>query len=215
MRAVSRLPADSGGGFLSNRRLAEGTNIRTATLYPAAIDTELLDTITETAEGMQGLRDTLPIPPERIARVVAFALDMPEDTMVSEIAVGPGKPPWWGRWGRARALRYGSGRSDRRSCLSRRAFPLTSPGDVTERQGRRLRPDGAGAVSSVRHDATPRPRRPRRGLHRRTAPRRYAEAPRGFAGWPRSGRMSGGGHPARMGAGGGAVDKFLCLPLRS
>merc|ERR1712078_829752 len=54
----------------------EGTNIRTATLYPAAINTELLDTITDkrTAEGMQGLYDTYGIAPERVAEVVAFAL---------------------------------------------------------------------------------------------------------------------------------------------
>ena len=75
---------------------AEGTNIRTATLYPAAISTELLDTITDkqTAEGMQGLYDTFAISPERIADVVAFALDMPEDTTVSEFTVGPARQPW-------------------------------------------------------------------------------------------------------------------------
>ncbi|RLQ89184.1 SDR family oxidoreductase [Notoacmeibacter ruber] len=74
----------------------EGTNIRTATLYPAAINTELLDTITDkqTAEGMQGLYDTYGISPDRIADVVAFALDMPEDTTVNEFTVGPAKQPW-------------------------------------------------------------------------------------------------------------------------
>ena len=75
---------------------AEGTNIRTATLYPAAINTELLGTITDeqTAEGMKGLYDTFGISPERIADVVAFALAMPEDTTVSEFTVGPAKQPW-------------------------------------------------------------------------------------------------------------------------
>lgn len=70
---------------------AEGTNIRTATLYPAAINTELLGTITDqrTAEGMRGLYETHGISPDRIASVVAFALDLPEDTTVNEFTVGP------------------------------------------------------------------------------------------------------------------------------
>ena len=74
----------------------EGTNIRTSTLYPAAIRTELLDTITDqqTAAGMQGLYDAMAISPERIADVVAFALDLPEDTAVNEFTVGPAKQPW-------------------------------------------------------------------------------------------------------------------------
>ncbi|MAB00408.1 MAG: oxidoreductase [Stappia sp.] len=74
----------------------EGTNIRTATLYPAAINTELLDTITDkrTAEGMQGLYDTYGIAPERVAEVVAFALDLPADTTVNEFTVGPANQPW-------------------------------------------------------------------------------------------------------------------------
>ena len=75
---------------------AEGTNIRTATLYPAAINTELLGTITDqrTAEGMRGLYETHGISPDRIASVVAFALDLPEDTTVNEFTVGPANQPW-------------------------------------------------------------------------------------------------------------------------
>ncbi|TDH37770.1 SDR family oxidoreductase [Pseudohoeflea suaedae] len=75
---------------------AEGTNIRTATIYPAAINTELLGTITDekAAEGMKELYDAYGIAPERIADVVAFALDMPEDTTVNEFTVGPARQPW-------------------------------------------------------------------------------------------------------------------------
>lgn len=74
----------------------EGTNIRTATIYPAAISTELLGTIShkQSAEAMQGLYDALSIPPERVADVVAYALDLPEDTTVSEFTVGPARQPW-------------------------------------------------------------------------------------------------------------------------
>ena len=74
----------------------ENTNIRTAAIYPAAINTELLGTITDeqTAEGMKGLYATFGISPDRIAEVIAFALDMPEDTTVNEFTVGPSKQPW-------------------------------------------------------------------------------------------------------------------------
>lgn len=74
----------------------EGTNIRTATIYPAAINTELLDTITDPAasEGMRALYDQYGISPDRIASVVAYALGLPEDTTVSEFTVGPANQPW-------------------------------------------------------------------------------------------------------------------------
>ncbi|MFK5280614.1 oxidoreductase, partial [Lacticaseibacillus paracasei] len=32
--------------------------------------------------------------PDRIAKVVEFAIDMPEDTNVSELTVGPTIQPW-------------------------------------------------------------------------------------------------------------------------
>lgn len=74
----------------------EGTNIRTATLYPAATNTELLGAIShpETAQGMTQIYERFGISPERIARVVAFAIDLPEDTTVNEFTVGPANQPW-------------------------------------------------------------------------------------------------------------------------
>lgn len=74
----------------------EGTNIRTATIYPAAINTELLDTITDrgAAEAMHGLYAKFGISPDRIADVVAFAIDAPEDTTINEFTVGPANQPW-------------------------------------------------------------------------------------------------------------------------
>ena len=74
----------------------EGTNIRTATLYPAAINTELLGTISheDTAEQMQGTYDRYQISPDRIANVVAIAIDQPEDTTINEFTVGPANQPW-------------------------------------------------------------------------------------------------------------------------
>jgi len=74
----------------------EGSRVRTATIYPAAINTELLTTISEkpTRDQMQGVYDQYGIAPERIASVVAFAIDQPEDTTVNEFTVGPANQPW-------------------------------------------------------------------------------------------------------------------------
>ncbi|MFS0942931.1 hypothetical protein IGK28_002104 [Enterococcus sp. DIV0182] len=74
----------------------EGTNIRTATIYPAAINTELLDTITDkdSLEGMTALYKKHGISPERIANIVAFAIDQPEDVNINEFTVGPTNQPW-------------------------------------------------------------------------------------------------------------------------
>ncbi|MDU1920100.1 SDR family oxidoreductase [Enterobacter sp.] len=74
----------------------EGTNIRTATLYPAAINTELLSTFSDKAslEQMQGIYDQYGISPDRVAEVVAFAIDLPDDTTVNEFTIGPANQPW-------------------------------------------------------------------------------------------------------------------------
>lgn len=74
----------------------EGTNIRTATIYPAAINTELLGQITnqDVAEKMTQLYEQYGISPERVANVVAFAIDQPEDTNVNEFTIGPTTQPW-------------------------------------------------------------------------------------------------------------------------
>ncbi|MFC6290134.1 SDR family oxidoreductase [Levilactobacillus angrenensis] len=71
----------------------EGTNIRTATLYPAAINTELLHTITDEAakQGMDQLYDAVGITPDAIARVVNFAIDQPAEVNVNEFTIYPTK----------------------------------------------------------------------------------------------------------------------------
>ena len=74
----------------------EGTNIRTTTIYPAAINTELLGTISDrgVAATMGNLYKQYGISPDRIASVVDFAIDQPEDTTISEFTVGPANQPW-------------------------------------------------------------------------------------------------------------------------
>lgn len=55
-----------------------GTNIRTATIYPAPINMELLDTITDknVSAGMTALYEQYGITPDRKANVVAFAIEV-------------------------------------------------------------------------------------------------------------------------------------------
>lgn len=74
----------------------EGTNIRTTTIYPAAINTELLNTITDEnlASGMTALYKQYGIAAERVANVVLYAINQPEDTTVNEITMGPSKQSW-------------------------------------------------------------------------------------------------------------------------
>lgn len=74
----------------------EGTNIRTATIYPAAINTELLETISDDkiAKDMGIIYKQYGISPDRVANVVAFAIDQPEDTNVNEFTIGPTIQPW-------------------------------------------------------------------------------------------------------------------------
>ncbi|AYE39092.1 SDR family oxidoreductase [Companilactobacillus zhachilii] len=71
----------------------EGTNIRTTTLYPAAINTELLHTITDkdTKKNMDAFYQQVGISPEAIARVVNFAIDQPEEVNVNEFTIYPTK----------------------------------------------------------------------------------------------------------------------------
>lgn len=74
----------------------EETNIRTTTIYPAAINTELLNTITDEniSTGMTALYKQFGIAADRVAGVVAYAIDQPEDTTVNEITMGPAKQSW-------------------------------------------------------------------------------------------------------------------------
>ncbi len=74
----------------------EGTHIRTATLYPAAINTELLEHISDkpTLESMSSLYKKHGISPDRIADVIAYALNLPADTTVNEFTIGPADQAW-------------------------------------------------------------------------------------------------------------------------
>lgn len=57
---------------------------------------KLLGTISHkaTAEGMARVYEQYGISPDRIANVVAFAIDQPEDMTINEFTVGPANQPW-------------------------------------------------------------------------------------------------------------------------
>lgn len=69
----------------------EGTHIRTTTLFPAAIDTELVNHIGEaaTAERMKNFYQVHSISPDAVASCVRFALEQPEDVDISEMTIYP------------------------------------------------------------------------------------------------------------------------------
>lgn len=69
----------------------EGTNIRCTTLYPAAINTELLNHIGDkTTQGnMQNFYKQHGISPVAVANCVNFAIDQPEDVDISEFTIYP------------------------------------------------------------------------------------------------------------------------------
>ena len=71
----------------------EGSNIRTTTIYPGAIQTELLNTIapSETKSMVEELYRKLGIQPDAIAKAVLYAVSQPEQVDVSDLVVRPSK----------------------------------------------------------------------------------------------------------------------------
>lgn len=69
----------------------EGSRIRTTTVYPGAVNTELLNTVDagEGKEMAQKLYDAVAIQPADIARAVVFAVAQPDGVDISDIAVQP------------------------------------------------------------------------------------------------------------------------------
>ncbi|MCT4457737.1 SDR family oxidoreductase [Lactiplantibacillus paraplantarum] len=71
----------------------EQSNIRTTSLYPAAINTELLHTITDAGskQRMGKQYAAVGITPDAVARVVDFAVAQPDDVNVNEFTIYPTK----------------------------------------------------------------------------------------------------------------------------
>lgn len=67
------------------------SNIRVTIVSPGAIDTELPNSVTddENKQGIDQMYDAFAVSPERIAKTIAFAINMDEDTAVNEFIVRP------------------------------------------------------------------------------------------------------------------------------
>lgn len=66
-------------------------NIRTTVISPGALDTELVDSITEldVRESVRKLTEETALPAEAFAHVVAFAISQPAEVDVNEILFRP------------------------------------------------------------------------------------------------------------------------------
>ncbi|MEH2394135.1 MAG: SDR family oxidoreductase [Nostoc sp.] len=82
-------------GAISEGLRQEVSNIRVTVISPGVTESELADSISdsEARRGMQDFRQ-IAIPPEAIARAIAFAIKQPDDVDVSEIIVRPTASPY-------------------------------------------------------------------------------------------------------------------------
>jgi NADP-dependent 3-hydroxy acid dehydrogenase YdfG len=70
-------------------RQEAGENLRVTVVSPGFVRTDFVDTVTnpEVRERLRATRDTLAIPPEAIARAIAFAVEQPATVDVGDIVV--------------------------------------------------------------------------------------------------------------------------------
>ena len=73
--------------------IMEDTNIRTTTIYPGAIKTELLNTIapSETKSMVEELYRNVGLEPDAVANAVLFAVSQPDNVDISDLTVRPSK----------------------------------------------------------------------------------------------------------------------------
>jgi hypothetical protein len=65
--------------------------LRTTTVSPGFVRTDLADSIdnTEVREQIRRSRDEFAIPPEAVARAIAFAIEQPDDVEIGDITIRP------------------------------------------------------------------------------------------------------------------------------
>ena len=71
--------------------IMEGTNIRTTTIYPGAIKTELLNTVaaSEMKDMVSQFYENVGLTPDVIANAVLYAVSQPDNVAVSDLVVAP------------------------------------------------------------------------------------------------------------------------------
>lgn len=75
----------------NSETIQEGKNIRTTTIYPGAIKTELLNTVAENEHkrNVEGFYEQFGLQPEAIANAVLYAISQPDNVDVSDLVVRP------------------------------------------------------------------------------------------------------------------------------
>lgn len=73
--------------------VAEGTNIRTTTIFPGAIKTELLNTVAPSPvkTAVEEFYENVGLAPSAIAGAVLYALSQPDEVDISDLTVRPAK----------------------------------------------------------------------------------------------------------------------------
>ncbi|MEE0841534.1 MAG: SDR family oxidoreductase [Christensenellales bacterium] len=73
--------------------VAEGTNIRTTTIYPGAIKTELLSTVppSETKAHVEEFYDNVALNADSVAEAVLFAVSQPSNVALSDLVIRPSR----------------------------------------------------------------------------------------------------------------------------
>lgn len=76
---------------LRQEEAAAGSNVRVTIVSPGAISTELVDHITDqdTKKALEGYYKKTAITPDRVATIIASAIDLPADAGVNEIVIRP------------------------------------------------------------------------------------------------------------------------------
>ncbi|GMA08383.1 oxidoreductase [Tetragenococcus halophilus subsp. flandriensis] len=76
---------------LRQEEAAAGSNVRVTVVSPGAIATELVDNVTdkETKESLAQYYAKVASAPERVAKAIADAIELPEDTTINEIVMRP------------------------------------------------------------------------------------------------------------------------------
>ena len=71
--------------------IREGTNIRTTTIYPGAIKTELLNTVAESAakDMVSQFYENVGLTPDVIANAVLYAVSQPDNVAIPDLVVCP------------------------------------------------------------------------------------------------------------------------------
>ena len=71
--------------------IMEGSNIRTTTIYPGAIKTELLNTVAESEmkNMVSQFYENVGLTPDVIANAVLYAISLPDNVAVSDLVVAP------------------------------------------------------------------------------------------------------------------------------